>query len=61
LPYPQADPLLKAKGLDLGSWQYNERVREEAERRGVPPPPAGGDDHFEDPDFIAELDAMDNA
>jgi hypothetical protein len=36
-------------------------VREEAERRGLPPPPAGGDDLFEDPDFIAELDAMDNA
>ena len=59
LPYPQAEPLLKAKGLDLGSWQYHERVREEAERRGVPPP-AAGDDLLGDPDFIAELDALDN-
>jgi hypothetical protein len=63
LPYPQAEPLLKAKGLDLGSWQYHERVRKEAERRGIPPPPpppAAGDDLWVDPDFLADVDALDN-
>jgi hypothetical protein len=58
LPYPQAEPLLKAKGLDLGSWQYNERVREEAERRGVPPP--ADEDQALAADFLAELDALDS-
>jgi hypothetical protein len=64
LPYPQAEPLLKGKGLDLGSWQYHERAREEAERRGIPPPPppppppAAGDDFLVDPDFLAEVLAL---
>jgi hypothetical protein len=59
LPYSQAEPLLKAKGLDLGSWQYYERVREEADCRGVPSP--ADDDQALAADFLAELEAMDNA
>jgi hypothetical protein len=58
LPYQQAEPLLKAKGLDIESWQYSERVREEAERRGVPPP--ADEDQALDADFLAELDALAN-
>jgi hypothetical protein len=58
LPYQQAEPLLKAKGLDLGSWQYNERVHEEAERRGVPPP--ADEDQALVADSLPELDALDN-
>jgi hypothetical protein len=58
LPYEQVEPLLKAKGLGPGPWQYDERVRKEAEIRVVPPPVAG-DGHVEaDPDFLAELDAL---
>ena len=61
LPYEQAEPLLKARGLDPGPSEYDDRVRQEAESRGVlppsPPPAAAGGDMV-DPDFLAELEAM---
>jgi hypothetical protein len=37
LPYQQAEPMLKARRLDPGPGQYNDRLRKEAESRGVPP------------------------
>jgi hypothetical protein len=54
---------LKAKGLDPGPRQCDERVRKEAESRGVPPlPPAAGDGLVGvDPDFIAELGALESS
>ena len=63
VPYEQAEPLLKARGLDPGPSEYDDRVRQEAESRGVlppsPPPAAAGGDMV-DPDFLAEVVAIDN-
>jgi hypothetical protein len=59
LPYEQAEPLLKAKGLDPGPRQYDERVRKEAESRGVPPPV--DEDQVLAADFLAELGALESS